>query len=78
MALARRDWLRLIEFVAKAEYLAREIAEGRFYKRPGKWFPWCDFLPACVEDKQKIKATLVKIDGFYARPAITIRRRRPQ
>ena len=44
-----------------AEYIGQEIAAGRFYKRPGKWCGYCDYLPVCVKDEKRIKETLVKI-----------------
>jgi len=48
--VATRSGEDLAEFLAKAEYIDREIADGRFYKRPGKWCSWCDFLPVCLKD----------------------------
>ena len=51
----------LAEFLAKANYVGREIADRRFYKRPGKWCSWCDYLPVCVKDEKRIKETLVKV-----------------
>jgi RecB family exonuclease len=51
----------LFDYLAKAGYVAREIAAGRFYKRPGMWCAWCDFLPVCLRDEQKIAETLVNI-----------------
>jgi len=47
--------------VAKAQYVAHEIAAGRFYKRPGKWCSWCDYLPVCTGDARKINEALVQI-----------------
>ena len=52
---------RLIEYLDKVGYVAGEIAALRFYKRPGKWCAWCDFLPLCLGDKRKARETLVKI-----------------
>ena len=52
---------RLIEYLDKVGYIAGEIAASRFYKRPGKWCAWCDFLPLCLGDKRKARETLVKI-----------------
>jgi len=45
--VATRSGEDLAEFLVKAEYIGREIAAGRFYKRPGKWCSWCDYLPVC-------------------------------
>ena len=57
-----RDGPRLIEYLAKLRLVAREIKAGHFYKRPGRWCSWCDYLPVCLGDKQKVKQTLVRID----------------
>jgi putative RecB family exonuclease len=57
-----RDGSRLVEYLAKVKLVAREINAGQFYKRPGRWCSWCDYLPVCLDDKQKTKQTLVKID----------------
>ena len=48
----------LARFLAKALV---DIAAGRFYKRPGKWCSWCDYLPVCLKDEKRIKETLVKV-----------------
>jgi hypothetical protein len=39
---------QMVEFLAKATYVAGEIASERFYKRSGKWCPWCDYLSVCT------------------------------
>jgi RecB family exonuclease len=59
--LSERSAGQLTEYLHKLAYLAHEIAAGRFYKRPGKWCGWCDFLPVCLGDKRKTEETLVKI-----------------
>lgn len=59
--LSSRTGDQLIEFLGKAELIAREISFGHFYKRPGKWCSWCDFLPMCMGDKKGIAETLVHI-----------------
>jgi len=51
---------QLMEYLAKVGYVAREIAAGHFYKRPGKWCAWCDFLPVCLGDVRRSEETLVK------------------
>lgn len=58
---AERDAERLAEFLAKVRIVADDIAAGKFYKRPGRWCSYCDFLPVCVGDKKKAEETLVKI-----------------
>lgn len=57
-----RDGSRLVEYLSKVKLVAREIKAGHFYKRPGKWCSWCDYLPVCMGDKQKAKQTLVRIN----------------
>src|SRR5213593_474691 len=52
--LAKRSE-QLVEFLAKAEYVAGEIAAGRFYKRPGKRCSLCDYLPVCTGDAEKMR-----------------------
>jgi hypothetical protein len=51
----------LVEYLAKAGHVAREIKARRFFKRPGLWCTWCDFLPVCLKDERKIAETLVKV-----------------
>jgi PD-(D/E)XK nuclease superfamily len=51
----------LLAYLAKAGYVAREIADSRFYKRPGMWCAWCDYLPVCLRDEKKIAETLVRV-----------------
>lgn len=57
--LASRDSGRLSEYLGKVKLVAEEIAAGRFYKRPGKWCSYCDFLPVCMGDDRKVSETLV-------------------
>jgi hypothetical protein len=49
------------EYLAKAEFVAREVQAGRFYKRPGAWCAWCDYLPVCLGDKGKAEKTLMRL-----------------
>jgi CRISPR/Cas system-associated exonuclease Cas4 (RecB family) len=51
----------LLDYLTKAGYVAHEIAANRFYKRPGMWCSWCDFLPVCLKDERKIAETLVRL-----------------
>jgi len=51
----------LVEFLDKAQLVSHEIFAGHFYKRPGKWCSWCDYVPVCVGDEQKTNQTLVQI-----------------
>lgn len=52
---------QLVEFVAKAEYVAGAITVGQFYKRPGKWCAWCDYLPLCLGNTRAAAETLVRL-----------------
>lgn len=55
---SRRTGAQLTEFLAKVEHVARDIAAQRFYKRPGQWCSWCDYLPLCLGDQQRAEETL--------------------
>jgi hypothetical protein len=39
----------LMDYLAKAGYVARKIGVARFYKQPGMWCAWRSFLPVCSE-----------------------------
>jgi CRISPR/Cas system-associated exonuclease Cas4 (RecB family) len=63
----RIDWYfshrsgdRLVEFLSKTALVGRQIAARQFYKRPGKWCAYCDFLPVCLGNEQTIQESLVK------------------
>jgi CRISPR/Cas system-associated exonuclease Cas4 (RecB family) len=56
-----RNGAQLGEYLAKVGYVAHEITAGRFYKRPGMWCAWCDFLPVCLGDKRRAEDTLVTV-----------------
>lgn len=59
--LTDRTGDHLTEYLSKVGYVAREISAHRFYKRPGMWCAWCDFLPVCLGDAAKVRATLVTV-----------------
>ena len=59
--MAKRSGEDLAEFLAKADIVGHDIAASRFYKRPGKWCSWCDYLSVCLKDEKRIKETLVRI-----------------
>ena len=59
--LSKRNAAQLTEFLQKAEYVAREIKSRHFYKRPGTWCSWCDYLPVCLGDEQRVRETLVRL-----------------
>ncbi len=58
--LSTRTGEQLIEYLGKARLIASEIKASQFYKRPGKWCAWCDYLPVCLGDTRKTEKTLVK------------------
>ncbi|HTS16972.1 MAG TPA: PD-(D/E)XK nuclease family protein [Verrucomicrobiae bacterium] len=49
------------EYLAKVGYVAREIANGHFHKRPDMWCAWCDYRPVCLGDKRKAEESLVTV-----------------
>lgn len=59
--LSKRNGTQLTEFLRKAEYVAREIKSRHFYKRPGTWCSWCDFLPICLGDTKRAEEALTRI-----------------
>ncbi len=59
--VARRGGPELRTYLAKVEHIAGEITAGRFYQRPGRWCSYCDFLPVCLGDGQRIRETLVQV-----------------
>lgn len=60
--IATRSVEQLTEYLAKAQLIAQEISASRFYKRPGKWCAWCDYLPVCIGDRHRAKESLVQIE----------------
>lgn len=59
--VSQRRGSDLSAYLAKVERIADEIAAGHFYQRPGRWCSYCDFLPVCLKDEQKVRDTLVQI-----------------
>ena len=59
--LTRRTGAQFAEYLAKVQLVAHAVAAAEFYKRPGKWCAWCDYLPVCLGDQRQIDATLVQI-----------------
>jgi len=51
---AERSGRDLLDFLTKAAHIGRSIRDRVFYKRPGKWCGYCDFLPLCMEGKAAI------------------------
>lgn len=56
-----RTGLLVSEYLTKVELVGREITAGRFYKRPGIWCKWCDYLPVCLGNVEAIEESLVQI-----------------
>jgi RecB family exonuclease len=67
---ADRTASEVMEFLAKVDHIAGEIVSGCFYRRPGKWCSWCDYLPVCIKDTEKANATLI-CSASPANPAIS-------
>ena len=59
--VAPRSGEDLAEFLVKADYIGRQIADGRFYKRSGKWCSWCDYLPVSLKNEARVRETLVQV-----------------
>jgi PD-(D/E)XK nuclease superfamily len=59
--LTKRSGSQLYEFLQKAAYVAKEITAGHFYKRPGTWCSWCDYLPICLGDTKGVEEALTRI-----------------
>lgn len=59
--VSKRDGPQLTEFLRKAAHVASEITAGHFYKRPGTWCSWCDFLPICLGNREKAEESLIRI-----------------
>jgi CRISPR/Cas system-associated exonuclease Cas4 (RecB family) len=59
--VTERNGLQLSEYLAKVVLVARDINAAHFYKRPGMWCTWCDYLPLCVGDSEKAKRRLISI-----------------
>ena len=59
--LSARQPAHLAEYLAKAGVVAHAIGAGHFYKRPGRWCSYCDYLPVCLWDQEKVRETLVQV-----------------
>jgi len=59
--LSARQPTHLAEYLAKADLVGRAITAGHFYKRPGKWCVYCDYLAVCLGDQEKVRETLVQV-----------------
>jgi CRISPR/Cas system-associated exonuclease Cas4 (RecB family) len=59
--ISARQPAQLAEYLAKADLVGHAVTAGHFYKRPGRWCGYCDFLPVCLGDEQKTRETLVQV-----------------
>ena len=59
--ISQREGASLSAYIGKVEHIAAEIVAGHFYQRPGRWCSYCDFLPVCLGDQQKVDETLVQV-----------------
>jgi RecB family exonuclease len=59
--ISARQPAHLAEYLAKAGLVARAIDAGHFYKRPGRWCGYCDYLPVCLGDQKEVQETLVQV-----------------
>jgi len=59
--VTEREPTQIGEYLGKAEFVAGAIARGEFYKRPGRWCGYCDYLPLCLGDDKKADETLVRL-----------------
>ena len=59
--VSARTGEQLVDFLSKAQIVTQEITAGHFYKRPGRWCAWCDYLSVCTGDRVKTQETLVRI-----------------
>ncbi len=58
---SRREPEALIAYIEKLEFVSAQIEAGNFYKRPGMWCSYCDYLMVCMGNKKKVQETLVQI-----------------
>jgi len=59
--VAERTGDQIVEYLRKVRFVGQEISAGRFYKRPGLWCSWCDFLPVCLGDDKRTRQTLIHV-----------------
>lgn len=52
---------QLTEYLDKLRLVATAIASSQFYKRPGMWCSWCEFLPVCVGNQKRATETLIQV-----------------
>ncbi len=52
---AERSPSDVVDYLDKVRLVVDDIAEGKFYKRPGKHCAYCDFLPVCLGVRRRSK-----------------------
>jgi hypothetical protein len=55
-----KEFAQFQEFLSMARLIGEEITSRRFYKRPGKWCGWCDYLAVCTGDEARAKETVIQ------------------
>ena len=58
--LVQRSREQVLNYLRKAGLIAQQIQTGWFYKRPGMWCAWCDYLPVCLGEDELAELTLVR------------------
>jgi predicted aspartyl protease len=58
---ARRSSNTLAQYLDKVRLVSQDITAGKFYKRAGKYWGYCDFLPVGLGDQKKGEQTLVRL-----------------
>lgn len=59
--IGSRGTAEMTDYLKKVGHIAGEIAAGHYYRRPGRWCGYCDFLPVCMGDERGVQETLVQI-----------------
>ena len=57
----RRTAADFTEYLGKVYSVGDSIAAGEFFKRPGLWCTWCDYLPICTGDARTARETLTTV-----------------
>lgn len=60
--VTKRSGADLTSYLQKVSLVGHQIAGRQFYKRPGKWCAYCDFLPICLGDHEQAKKTLIQVE----------------
>jgi RecB family exonuclease len=57
----RRTATDFTEYLGKVRSVGDSLKASQFFKRPGMWCSWCDYLPVCMGDSKATQEALVKI-----------------